>query len=40
MKYEEVILLVEGNKLNRLEKYHSKNGYIIVSAQIIKIKIF
>lgn len=33
MKYEEVILLVEGNKLNRLEKYHSKNGYIIVSAQ-------
>ena len=33
MKHEEVILLVEGNKLNRLEKYHSKNGYIIVSAQ-------
>lgn len=36
MKYEEVILLVEGNKLNRLEKYHSKNGYIIVSAQRVE----
>jgi hypothetical protein len=33
MKYEEALLISEGNKLNRLEKYHSKNGYIIVSAQ-------
>lgn len=32
MRYEEALLIVEGNKLNRLEKYHSKNGYIIVSA--------
>lgn len=31
MKYEEALLISEGNKLNRLEKYHSKNGYIIVS---------
>ena len=32
MKYDQALLLVEGNKLKRLENYHSKNGYIIVSA--------
>ena len=32
MKYEEALIIAEGNKLKRLENYHSKNGYIIVSA--------
>ena len=32
MKYEQALILAEGNKLKRLESYHSKNGYIIVSA--------
>lgn len=32
MKYEQALLIVEGNDLKRLENYHSKNGYIIVSA--------
>ena len=32
MKYEQALLIVEGNNLKRLEEYHAKNGYIIVSA--------
>lgn len=32
MKFEQALLIIEGNGLKRLEKYHSKNGYIIVSA--------
>ena len=32
MKYEQALNLTEGNKLTRLENYHSKHGYIIVSA--------
>ena len=32
MKFEQALLIAEGNDLKRLEKYHSKNGYIIVSA--------
>lgn len=32
MKYKQALLISEGNKLKRLENYHAKNGYIIVSA--------
>jgi len=32
MKYEEALIIAEGNKLKRLENFHTKTGYIIVSA--------
>ena len=32
MKLEEALIIAEGNKLKRLENFHTKTGYIIVSA--------
>ena len=42
MKFEQALLIIEGNDLKRLEKYHSKNGVEerIQLKKITKIRIF